>query len=990
MKSELLYCKLGFSQRSPEFNEPTLDDSIISRFNSIVKSFADRKAIELPDRTVTYLELDDLSDKVADYLIQKFNVKQRGFAVLVDDELSFYTSILGILKSGNYYIPIEPSFPEERISYILSDLNPKSTIIGDKNFDFLCIKSDNFPVITIKKILAEKYERQVKPAILSSDSAFIIYTSGTTGHPKGVVQSHRNVIHNCAIQSEIYNISPDDKFSQLHAKSVMGAVRATYNALLNGACLCPFNVKASNFTELSQWLVAMELSVFHLSSSVFRSFVGKVKNKTCFDSIRLVILGGEAVKESDLVLYRNLFSDNCYFCTGLGSTETCTTRMLILNKQSKPIFYSGLLPLGFAINGMEITLEDEHGNLVEDGEIGEITVNSQYLARGYWDSTKNTFETFVQKSRNTSQPYSYGTGDLGYLRPDNCLVHMGRKDHQVKIRGNRIEVREIEVAIESISYISQAIVISSTLHQEIILSVFLVFHDCHSLVKDEIKDLLRKKLPEHMIPYHFFLLENIPLTSNGKIDYVHLQKLNEEQNQEITSGGERDSSKNVFNKSTNFHEKRVRLLLAECFDKANVLSLRDQSLRNEFLTEGSHIQLKELDIDSLATMEICIDIEEKIGISIDLKELVATKTVSQLVHLLLSQESIIESDRKYIQISENDKSLFPLKGIIKRSQKWRRKFFKKSRNRWQSIMPHRTLDQLPDSKEGLGSSKEIYDEYISVSKKCRSSNQLRKIQISLENIITPSEVEYFHSAILETEPVNSKHQEWIKKFHVEYNFFKKSTPEEFFRKKMVDHIYFYGDKFDPKEKTLLICFSGNAQRMMMPLPFFLQQLDARETDVLLIRDPTRNGYRTGIKGISNSIEAVIDQITHLLDISQYKRTAAIGTSGGGFPALLSAMRLGLDASLSVGSCGPYDSRWKKLSDSSAFDMIIKNYRSQEKHPNINLCYGTKSSLDHKSALEISQLISAHIIPIENAGHVALPSIRLTGGLNKLLTETIFN
>ena len=109
---------------------------------------------------------------------------------------------------------------------------------------------------------------------------------------------------------------------------------------------------------------------------------------------------------------------------------------------------------------------------------------------------------------------------------------------------------------------------------------------------------------------------------------------------------------------------------------------------------------------------------------------------------------------------------------------------------------------------------------------------------------------------------------------------------------MLDHIYFYGDQFAPKEKTLLICFSGIAQRMMMPIPFFLQQLDARETDVLLIRDPERNGFRTGIQGISNSIEAVIDQITQLLDISQYKKTAAIGASGGGFPALLTAMRLG--------------------------------------------------------------------------------------------------
>jgi non-ribosomal peptide synthetase component F len=274
-------------------------------------------------------------------------------------------------------------------------------------------------------------ERNLGLSLGPDSLAYIIYTSGSTGEPKGVVQSHRNVLHNIMRHTNALHVSADDRLTLLGSFGTGQAVTDIYCALLNGARLCPFNLKVEGLHRLVGWLKAEEISIYHSSASIFRHLVDALGATRDFPSVRVVKLGSEPILERDVELCRRHFAPDCLFVNALSSTEAGLLREVFIDKDT--VIRRAVVPVGFPVEGMEILLLDDVGRAVADGAVGEIVVRSRYLTPGYWGRPGLT-EAAFQRDPSGGNARMYHTGDMGRMSPRGCLEYLGRKDLQVKIR----------------------------------------------------------------------------------------------------------------------------------------------------------------------------------------------------------------------------------------------------------------------------------------------------------------------------------------------------------------------------------------------------------------------------------------------------------------------------------------------------------------------------------------------------------------------------
>ena len=302
----------------------------------------------------------------------------------------------------------------------------------------------------------------------------------------------------------------------VYSSSVMGTVRDYTNALLNGACLFPFDIRFEGLAQLVSFLEKNQISIFHTIPSVFRRLGGIPDLRRYLSGLRFVILGGEALLRTDFDIFRNHFPDTCRLFTGLGMTETGTVRQNILTVHTQ--VDEPIVPLGKPVRDIEILLLDDTGQPVRDGEVGEITVRSSYIAMEYWNKPVETQAVF-STDPNHSEVRNFRTGDLGKILPDGTLVHRGRKDFQIKVRGFRIELQEIEFAILETGMVKEVVVVGHDIRPgDRRLVAYILPAEKNFPVDDELRLRLKERLPDHMIPALFVKLDALPLTPNGKVD----------------------------------------------------------------------------------------------------------------------------------------------------------------------------------------------------------------------------------------------------------------------------------------------------------------------------------------------------------------------------------------------------------------------------------------------------------------------------------------
>ncbi len=500
-----------------EFRKKELEQSIPVRFEQQVRRYPDRLAIKTRSHELTYDGLNRASNRVARAVLARRGTGEEPIALLLDQGAPVVASILGVLKAGKFYVPLDLSYPRARTAYMLEDSEAELIVTNTRNLSLAeKLARDRSRVMNLDELdpslSTENPDIRVSPDLL----AYMIYTSGSTGEPKGVVQTHRNVLHDIMNYTNAFHICREDRLITLTDYSFADTIRTTHGALLNGGSLYPLDVRNEGVTHLADWLIQQEITIYRSVPTTFRHFIATLDGKQQFPKLRLVYMAGEPVRANDVELYKRHFSSDCIFIDGMGSTECLTYRWCFIDKATK--INGSNVPVGYRLEDMEILLLGDDGNEVEHDQIGEIAVRSRYLCPGYWRKPDFTRAAFLSDPESGDER-TYRTGDLGLMLHDGCLLHMGRKDFQVKLRGHRIEVAEIEAALLSTKNVKEAIV---TLREDRPgdqrLVGYLVPAERPPPTVDALRRALTEKLPGHMVPSAFAMLDALPLLPNGKVD----------------------------------------------------------------------------------------------------------------------------------------------------------------------------------------------------------------------------------------------------------------------------------------------------------------------------------------------------------------------------------------------------------------------------------------------------------------------------------------
>jgi acyl-coenzyme A synthetase/AMP-(fatty) acid ligase/acyl carrier protein len=352
---------------------------------------------------------------------------------------------------------------------------------------------------------------------VSADTlACILYTSGSTGEPKGVLHNHRNILHKTMEYTNALHLCASDKIALLSPCTFSLSVGFIFGALLNGACLYPIDVKGEGLTNLANRLAREEITVYNSVPTVFRNFTDNLFQKEALPNLRLLHLGGEPVTAKDVDRYKKHFSPDCVLLHHLGSNETGTIAQFFITKTTS--VHGNLAPAGHPPEDTRLLILDEDGNRLGFNRVGEIAVQSRYLAVGYWRKPEMTRAAFLQDPAGGDERI-YRTGDLGLLRPDGSLEHYGRKDFQVKIRGQRVQVVEIDMALSKHDAVKEAVTVArdDALGDKCLVS-YVVPATVPAPTSRELRLFLQQHLPDYMVPSSVVFLDAMPLTPNGKLD----------------------------------------------------------------------------------------------------------------------------------------------------------------------------------------------------------------------------------------------------------------------------------------------------------------------------------------------------------------------------------------------------------------------------------------------------------------------------------------
>lgn len=497
------------------FSEEELDRSIPDRFERIVRKHAERIAVKAEDGAVSYAELNTLANRVAHAILTAYGSEPEPVALLIEKSPSLFGAMLGVLKSGKFFIPFDPCLPKTRITAGLVDSQAR-LMVTSRRYAGLAreVASEKVRVLELDRVPLKCAGDNLALPISPEALAYVIYTSGSTGEPKGVIQNHRNVLHLAMLRTHAYHICEHDSLAHLTS----GTGNATSNAfvpLLNGASLSLFDMQAEGVSRLATWLMRERITICPIGSPLFRNFAATLIGSETFSDLRVVRLSSDAVYHSDVDLFKRYFPGHCVLATGLSSTETGFVTTYLMNHQSElPVKDP---PLGYPVFGKKILLLDDHGNDVACGATGEIAVRSRYVSPGYWRRPDLSERKFLV-DRAGGDERLYLSGDLGLMLSDGCLVYKGRKDFRVKIRGYGVEFAEIERALLAHERVTEALVTTRQNSAGEAELVAYLTSDRTDLTVSELRTFLEKTLPPYMIPSAFAMLESMPIAPNGKID----------------------------------------------------------------------------------------------------------------------------------------------------------------------------------------------------------------------------------------------------------------------------------------------------------------------------------------------------------------------------------------------------------------------------------------------------------------------------------------
>lgn len=485
-----------------------------------VERFPNKVAFVDSNRSISFEELKREADKVA-ITICKLGYRKEPVIVFLDKSVEVVVSFLGIIKSGNFYSPIDTNMPVARIEKIVSTLQPKVIITDKKNSEVAKNFAGDAHVLEYESCMESEINytdlNDANEKILDSDLVYVLFTSGSTGIPKGVMISEKGLIDFVEWATEYFNIDDEFVFGNQTPFYFSFSIYEIYLTIRNGATTYIIPHELFSYPgELMKYLYERKINtIIWVPSALCMVSMFRALKEPYLPELRRVMFGAEVMPAKQLNRWVSAYP-NVDFYNLFGPTEVTDTCSAY--KIDRKIEDDEAIPIGLSCRNKEMLLLNEANELVKEDEVGEICVRGSGMAYGYYNDEQRTKEVFVQNPLNKRYPeIIYRTGDLAKYNALGEIVYVSRKDFQIKHMGQRIELGEIETAIASVDGVERCCCLYDSKKSRIFM--FYV----GEIDSTDLIEKVKKIVPQYMVPNRSVKLEQMPFNLNGKIDRVKLK-----------------------------------------------------------------------------------------------------------------------------------------------------------------------------------------------------------------------------------------------------------------------------------------------------------------------------------------------------------------------------------------------------------------------------------------------------------------------------------
>jgi amino acid adenylation domain-containing protein len=517
-------------------------------FSNMAEQFGQHIALEAPDRRVTYAELEANSNQLANFLIRAGAVKGSAVAILAEDRCTIITAILGVMKAGCAFVPLDASFPHARLEKMFGLARPEWFLIElgflDKVASVSAAAGLRAAVVLLDKpgparadhthltLLNGLADRPniSRPRVQTGadDLSYIYFTSGSTGLPKAIAGRAPSLAHFIRWEIETFGIGVGTRVSQITSHAFDACLRDIFVPLCAGGTVCIAEQRGAALPpdRLLDWIDRERINLVHCVPSVFRMLLGEPLRTDHFPALRHILLAGEPLYPADVKRWVSLFGQRIQLVNLYGPTETTLTKFFYMVKPEDQDRRS--IPIGRPMPGARAMVVDEGGMPCPAGAVGEMLIRTPYRALGYYRDPEQTARAFVPNPFS-SDPTDivYRTGDLARLLDSGDYEFVGRLDHQLKVRGVRVEAAEIEGLLLGHERVADACVIGRTDGSgNTYLCAYIagagLTQEESARLAGELREKLAGELPEALVPSAFVVLGELPRTPNGKVDRAAL------------------------------------------------------------------------------------------------------------------------------------------------------------------------------------------------------------------------------------------------------------------------------------------------------------------------------------------------------------------------------------------------------------------------------------------------------------------------------------
>lgn len=590
-----------------------LDQCIHELFEMQVQRTPDAVAVVYGNQQLTYYQLNSRANQLARYL-QSVGVKADArVGLCVERSLEMVVGLLGILKAGGAYVPLDPHYPQERLSDMLQDA-AVSVLLTQQQWvaslpshraDIVCLDSQ-------WQVIRTQSQENPVSQVSATNLAYVIYTSGSTGQPKGIAMQHDSLVNLIAWQLENAMSNSKAKTLQFAPVSFDVSFQEIFSTWCGGGVLVLISEEIRrDACALLRLLVEAEIERLFLPVVALQQLAQVADRSPCHPkNLREIITAGEQLQLTPTLISFFNKLPNCVLHNHYGPSETHVVTAFTLNGSASD--WPAIPPIGRPIANTQLYILGDNLQPVPVGVSGELYISGAGVARGYFNRPDLTQAKFIPDPFSPqSQARLYKTGDLARYLPDGNAQFLGRSDRQVKIRGFRIEPGEVETVLSTHPQVQQAVVVVREDNPANKRLVAYLVSDQESLSSSQLRDFLKQKLPEYMIPSAFVMLAAMPLTPSGKLD-----------RKALPADGE-------FSREDNFVLPRTPTEAAIAHIFTTVLGLQQISIHNNFFEIGGH---------SLLATQVISRLRETFNVELPLRRLFELTTVAQLSQALLASE----------------------------------------------------------------------------------------------------------------------------------------------------------------------------------------------------------------------------------------------------------------------------------------------------------------------------------------------------------------